>query len=612
MDFDSFEQVLGQEMRDAKVSAPLIDVFLSQTVRRIRKISGSLPSRAATLPVLGQLVRLCQQYLNYLEGSGPISSFIRGNRLIQQMYRSLCTTLRSAHAVAGVSAEIQDQQVEEQEATEREQRREEAAQWVPEIDPYPKSSASRITVGEFAAPWRIYKIHQSGTIYAVNEDNLEVATFNPSQWYQQRGIAKVVRSFAWLRVLEQNPAMQFLAGLVEGIGKGILGLAEAILRIDQTLLAIGRALADLAETGRAIWQSIKDWYHEYVVSGTPGRARMIGEILGGLVFEIVLTKGIGRVAMLARAEEAAHVLRSRSIGMAKETLARFRKGVGRAAPTLAKGIEGAIELLRSTRILHRAADVLRRTKEIVRARLQVAQEWFVGALHVAEDAYYFLFDKAREWMARIGARLDEWAWGQRNGIMTLHTVGPDLLGEPAAALWRRIRLSMPDVAKRLEVIEDVATQQGIVRQEEAILKTYPKVTTRATRRERRRAVAGKEVHKWFDKVPEIYELIIPESEMPRTLSQYRQWISRQGVKYREEFRIDEGIRDRLDRMYVDENQGIIFEVKPKGTKAVAQVKRYEYYMNTVHPLPEGRKWITKLVHYDMEKALEVLTNMGLL
>jgi len=452
MDFDDFEQTLTAEMRDARVSAPLIDLYLRKTTGRIRKITEPLPSRAATIPIIAKLVNLYRIYLNYLGGSGVLLSLIQLKKSLQHMYRRFRDTLSRVAALPGVGAEVKRQRAEERKVREEKRRREEAAQWVSEIIPYPESPTSLIAVGEFSDPWRVYKIHRRGEVYAINEENLQTSVFTASQWYSQRGLSLIKRSTNWLRILGQNPVIQFLAGLMEGIGESIVGLVKAVIRIDQTILAIGRALANLGETGRAIKKSLVEWYKQFVRGGAPKRARMIGKLIGSLIFEVALTKGIGRITMVKRAAEAARALKSRSLTVVKESLDSMRSRAVTVAPAVLAGIKGALQLLRRTGILRASGEVLKRSIAAVRGKLRVGREWFLGTLRVAKDGYYFLFDKAQKWVASIGKRLDEWAWEQRKGFVSLSALGAGSIDDLAAALYRKLKRSGAELPEEIPQI----------------------------------------------------------------------------------------------------------------------------------------------------------------
>lgn len=90
--------------------------------------------------------------------------------------------------------------------------------------------------------------------------------------------------------------MQFLGGLVEGAGQSVTEPISAVVHIEETLQAIRAALDDLGETGRQIWNQIVAWKNRFVGGTNPQRARMGGRLIGAILFEILVGRGIGRIA----------------------------------------------------------------------------------------------------------------------------------------------------------------------------------------------------------------------------------------------------------------------------------------------------------------------------
>lgn len=435
MDFAGLEFMLRDTMREQNITAPPIDAFLNMKAENIRQIIDLLPSRSATIDLLARLIPLFDQYLNLIRGSGMILRVIASDENLNVQYRRFIITLGQVRNFAGISSALIEQANIEREAAEQREREEEAAQWVNEIVPNRNSPTSRISVGELSGVWRIFKIHRDGEIYAINEDSLQVTTFTPNQWYNQRGIARIVASFAWLDVLRQSRILQFLVGLFEGFGRSALSLVEAIVRIDQTLRTIYQALTNIGETGRAIWLAILEWKDRFVRSSDIRRARMIGVLIGSLLFEIVLTRGAGRLAVITRANEALHALRSGSLAIVRRTVTRLGEGV-RSAGRLAGGVAGAVERLRIMGLIRNVSNVLRNALEAARGTLQIAGSTLSGALYVTREAFYFLFDGARDVITYIGRSLDDWAWGRRNGFCAVSSIGAGHLDDLAADLYQ--------------------------------------------------------------------------------------------------------------------------------------------------------------------------------
>jgi hypothetical protein len=288
--FNIFEIELHAALEVERLSAPLINGVATQ----IHQIADSLPTADADSMAVAPLIRLYDQYLSLLRGSrqwGDISESDNPHHIEvrEALFSEFIRNLDDARNISGMREEIA--QLVEAAQAEREQRQE--AQW---RDDYTTASGSRISVGDRSVSWRVIRIHSSGAIHAVNEGNMDTCTFTPYEWFGLQSIERIRNATEWARAAARSTLMQFLAGLVEGAGQSVTEPISAVVHIEETLQAIRAALDDLGETGRQIWNQIVAWKNRFVGGTNPQRARMGGSLIGAILFEILVGRGIGRIA----------------------------------------------------------------------------------------------------------------------------------------------------------------------------------------------------------------------------------------------------------------------------------------------------------------------------
>lgn len=125
------------------------------------------------------------------------------------------------------------------------------------------------------------------------------------------------------QAFKSSTAGNFALGMADaGVGaiKGIVNLVQHPI---QTVSAIGNAIAHPIVTGKAIWNGISDAYNEQVVNGdSNSRARFWGRAVGEVGLALVGTKGLDKVADLAKAGEIGNQL-GRVGSFAKELGANY-------------------------------------------------------------------------------------------------------------------------------------------------------------------------------------------------------------------------------------------------------------------------------------------------
>jgi Domain of unknown function (DUF4157) len=302
--------------------------------------------------------------------------------------------------------------------------------------------------------------------------------------------------------------------------------------------------------------------------------RDIGKVVGQILFEVILA-------------------------VASEGIASAVKSALRLAGELAaRAVTGAVELLRSIGRLFGQA--LERVQGVGRRLAGQAGELFEaiqGLLRRLEAAFAEMVGDA--------AAADTGAGGIRMPVP--ETPAPTVLESRAlkppsrAAGGRQVTVAGPTPPKvhpsRLkaeargrEILEEFAERQRGARAEGTL---KPEATEQFGRREAARA--GRSIPAKFERgqlAHEYAELLIPEGRLPRGLA-------------KEVHVTLPGGAARLDR--VDFAHGIYYEIKPTGARALAageeQIARYAEYMNRNFPLPDGRRWIGRVVQYGREDAI---------
>ncbi|GAB4348092.1 MAG: hypothetical protein OHK0047_42170 [Leptolyngbyaceae cyanobacterium] len=102
---------------------------------------------------------------------------------------------------------------------------------------------------------------------------------------------------------------------------------------------------------------------------------------------------------------------------------------------------------------------------------------------------------------------------------------------------------------------------------------------------------------------EFAEFFIPESELPRGLNE-------RGRTKEVTIRLPDGGTRRPDR--VDWEEGVVYEIKPSFQRELGEKEatRDAHHMDQEHPLPDGRKWKSKVVTYDWDEAVRFAREIG--
>ncbi len=238
-------------------------------------------------------------------------------------YQLLIRSLSKAEQIKGIK---DTRQVIKRENEEIE-RRKNAPKWDFAVIANPKLPVeSLIEVGEKSGPFQIDRIdskHQ--IIYTSNVNTGETATFSYENWRIHRALAGVANA-PWIRMLRKSVTANFFYGIIEGFAGGIKDILLSTIYITETLNGIKQALSDLGATGEAIWKALEDWAMKFDQGGSAQKARMIGRIIGGILFELVGTKGLGKVAKgrslgkLGQAKKLQAALESKDVGKIKKIL----------------------------------------------------------------------------------------------------------------------------------------------------------------------------------------------------------------------------------------------------------------------------------------------------
>jgi hypothetical protein len=129
------------------------------------------------------------------------------------------------------------------------------------------------------------------------------------------------------------------------------------------------------ELAQQIWNAIVEWFGEIVEAETPRRARLVGRAIGGLLFELFLTKGLGSVAISAAcpvldgieqarraaSTEAVRIL-NRATTSVRETTEIFARQARRSVTVALRSLGGrvvpAVRILRQARRFREATAII--------------------------------------------------------------------------------------------------------------------------------------------------------------------------------------------------------------------------------------------------------------
>ena len=164
---------------------------------------------------------------------------------------------------------------------------------------------------------------------------------------------------------------------------------------------------------------------------------------------------------LTRLREGLNVLRS---GTARAA-ARFGRGAAQLSRRLKKVIRKLVEENR-LRLTNQIIDPAgRRAIELARGSIRVAGQVVRGTLYITHNAYYFLIDNARRFVAFLGERLDRWALRVAEGEGRLYSDATGLiaLNQSAAFLWRQIRRSTTQRRRRRRTATITTRQEAWIK-----------------------------------------------------------------------------------------------------------------------------------------------------
>jgi hypothetical protein len=345
--------------------------------------------------------------------------------------------LRELRALPDVETETAAMRAQDRITAEAQQARDDEAQWVQALE----IGGSVLRVGQVAHPWRIARIHRRGVVQALNvEDGETVRSFTARDWYFQVGVARTIAST--VGIARRSEVMMFLYGVVEGFSDSARGTIEAVAGFGDVLTALWAALQDLGAAARALWdgivQGLEAWMERFLHGDLPNAFRMYGQLVGMVIFEVVVAHGASLVTASARRLIA--VLRGTSLG----PLIVAAEGASRAARVFVSRMSRAVlDRIAGSAAVRAVTLFTEGMMRVGRGRIEWARQIFEGAWFWAEDAFWFAADGVEDRLIRVGAAFQEWAWGMTYLVDDLPGPGGTLamMGRRDAAeeMARRLR-----------------------------------------------------------------------------------------------------------------------------------------------------------------------------
>jgi hypothetical protein len=387
----------------------------------IQEIKTQFPAtRLITMP-LRTVVRLVIEIENHV---GPNSLMMLNQATAQrwrqdQQFIDLVSALRRVKAIPGITNEIQ--QTRDAQLGQDQRARDAVAQqeW---LQSYGQDQRSRITLGEIQGPWEVVQINRAGWLMARRITDQVRERFTFDQWYLHRAVFVGIAGR-----FEQNAVIQFLRGLVDGVGDGIAGVGQLLQLIGQligqlishpvqSLTQIWQllqqawgflknavpnvTLAGMQVLLEQIWDSLTSWLAQLFSESTPRLAYRIGRTLGLLLFDLLLTKGLGQVRYLQRVQLLMGNFRSRRIAFFESLAIRWAN----FRPALEMVLKAFIS---SNRLIRITAELLQRAAVLTRTSVRVASQVVATEIRMLNGKFIAIFEGAGNLVAELGVTVQE-------------------------------------------------------------------------------------------------------------------------------------------------------------------------------------------------------------